>query len=299
MSGGGAQALVPRLDPRRNAFRPDLADTRLAGRVEAQRYVSGRTAQVTRAQVPLRRQPIPLLGFDTEALFGETVRVFDEANGWAWVQLDSDGYVGYLPADTLTADVQPGTHQVRALGTFVYPEPDIKAPPILHLSINARLSVVDADLKFVRLRSGGFVIARHVAEIGRYERDIVEIAERLVGTPYLWGGKTRLGLDCSGLVQVSLQAAGIAAPRDSDMQQHELGASLPIEAGLDGLERGDIVFWNGHVGIMADGVILVHANAHHMAVVVETLPEAVSRIGSAGSAITAIKRIASRQMPAA
>jgi cell wall-associated NlpC family hydrolase len=157
--------------------------------------------------------------------------------------------------------------------------------------MNAALSVAEADDKFCRLEGGGFVVARHVTEKDHFARDFVEIAERFIGTPYLWGGRTHLGIDCSGLVQIALEAAGLPCARDSDMQEAELGTTVLIPETLDGLVRGDLVFWRGHVGVMADGIMLVHANAHHMAVTVETLPEAVERIARAGAKLTAIKRL--------
>lgn len=280
------------LDPRRHAYRSDLAAESLKGKVRAERFVAGERRRVIRPAVPLRRMPSPSAGLDTEALFGETLTLYEEANGWAWVQLESDGYVGYLPADALAATGPEPTHKVRAPGTFVYPAPDIKSPPLMHLSLGARLVVVEEGERMSRLASGGYVIARHIAGIGHRARDFVAVAERMIGVPYLWGGKTRIGLDCSGLVQISLQAAGISAPRDSDMQEKELGDTVLVPKTLEGLERGDLVFWTGHVGIMADGIMLIHANAHHMAVVTETLPEAAERIARSGSEIVAIKRMA-------
>lgn len=282
---------VQRLDPRRNVFRPDLAAESLYGRVSAPRYVEGFPAQVTRSAVPLRSRPSPTFGFETEALFGERVTVYDERDGWAWIQLDRDRYVGYVPSETLSPEIDQPTHRVRALGTFVYPVPDIKSPPIMHLSLNSELSVVEGDERFAMLKGGGFVVTRHIGEHSRRAPDFVEIAERFIGTPYLWGGRTRLGIDCSGLVQVSLEAAGIPAPRDTDMQQAELGTEVEIPDVLEGMQRGDLIYWKGHVGIMADSVTLVHANAHHMQVAAETLPEAIERIAKLGAEIAAVKRL--------
>ncbi|KAB2941780.1 MAG: C40 family peptidase [Hyphomicrobium sp.] len=279
------------LDARRNVFRPDLAAESLYGRVSAPRYVQGYPAQVIRAAVPLRSRPSPTVGFETEALFGETVTVYDEREGWAWVQLTRDRYVGYVPFDALSPEIDEPTHRVRALGTFVYPVPDIKSPPLMHLSMNAELCIAGGDERFLMLKGGGFVVTRHVAERGRRAPDFVELAERFIGTPYLWGGRTRLGIDCSGLVQVTLEAAGIAAPRDTDMQQAELGTEVAIPDVLEGMQRGDLIYWKGHVGIMADSVTLVHANAHHMQVAAETLPEAIERIAKLGAEIAAVKRL--------
>ncbi len=280
-----------RLDPRRNPFRPDLAAKHLKGQVTADKFVEGTRRQVLRAAAPLRRTPIGNAGLDTEVLFGETVLVFEESEGWAWIQSEADSYTGYIPADAVTDRIIEPTHRVRASGTFIYPKPDIKTPPLLHLSLNARVAVAENGETFSALATGGFVVTRHLIEQERYARDFVTVAEGFIGVPYLWGGKTRIGLDCSALVQLSLYAAGINAPRDTDMQQDEVGESVLIPESLEGLERGDLIFWKGHVGIMSDSVLMVHANAHHMSVAVETLPEAASRIAKSGTDILAIKRL--------
>ena len=282
------------LDPRRNPFRADLAAAYLEGKVTADRFVEGTRQQIVRAAVPLRRTPIGSAGLDTEVLFGETVRVFEASNGWAWVQNEADGYTGYIPADAVSDRIIEPTHRVRAAGTFIYPKPDIKTPPLLHLSLNARVAVTESRDTFSALANGGYVVTRHLIERDRFARDFVTVAEGFIGVPYLWGGKTRIGLDCSALVQLSLNSAGIESPRDTDMQQEEIGESVLIPETLEGLERGDLIFWKGHVGIMTDSVFMVHANAHHMSVAVETLPEAASRISKSGSEILTIKRLPKR-----
>jgi cell wall-associated NlpC family hydrolase len=202
-----------------------------------------------------------------------------------------DGYVGYLRPGALSAQVKPTTHVVRALGTFLYPAADVKSPPWLHLGMTSEVSVAEVGPVFTRLIDDSFIPARHIAEVGRHARDFAGVAERFMGTPYLWGGKTRLGLDCSGLVQVALHAAGVDCPRDSDMQQAELGSPIDMRENLDGLERGDLVFWKGHVGIMMDAFLLLHANAHHMGVAIEPLRAAVDRNLRAGQLVTAINRL--------
>lgn len=280
-------------DPRRNAYRRDLAAKYLEGRVAAERFTEGTPGQIVHPSVALRSAPDFGNGFETEALFGESVTVLDEADGWSWVQLSRDRYVGYVPSGAIYKGAFPEpTHRVQMLGTFLFGAPDIKTPPMMHLPLNALVAVAEEDERFATLAAGGFVIARHLAALDKPERDFVEIAERFVGTPYLWGGTTRIGIDCSGLVQTSLLAAGRIAPRDSDMQRAELGQDVAITENFDGLRRGDLVFWLGHVAIMLDAVMMVHANAHHMRTVVETLPEAAQRIEKeGGGSILAIKRL--------
>jgi cell wall-associated NlpC family hydrolase len=294
MAGAATAETLAPLDSRRNAFRPDIAAKALEGRVRATRFVEGRPGQIIRAAVPVRRTPDFSRGLESEALFGEALTVFDEANGWAWVQLARDRYVGYVPSESLTREVQAPTHRIQSLATFLYPVPDIKSPPIMHLPMNALLTIRGLDEKFAGVVQGGFVVTRHIGALDRPARDFVEIAERFVGVPYLWGGRTRIGIDCSGLVQTALQAAGIVAPRDSDMQQAELGQTVLVPDTLQGLERGDLVFWPGHVAIMTDSEMMVHANAHHMSVVVEPLPEASLRIARTGNRISAVKRLSRR-----
>lgn len=284
MTGGG----LP--DPRRHAYRASLAAESLRGRVEAPRYVEGVRRQVGASSLPLRREPRFDAILDSEALFGETLTLFDESEGWAWVQLARDGYVGYLPSDGLTSAVTTPTHRVAALRTYVYASPDIKTPPLALLSLNALLSGAGEEGRFLALQSGGFVIAEHVRKLDEPARDYVDVALGFRGTPYLWGGRTSLGVDCSGLVQLASEAAGLSCPRDADMQANEVGSALDRQ-GADALARGDLVFWDGHVGIMTGAQDLVHASAYQMMVVEEPLAEARARIASSkGGEITGVRR---------
>lgn len=285
----------PTLDPRRHAFRPDLAAEGLRGKVAAARYVGGERRQVVHAATGLWSRPEANDGWTTQALLGELVTVYEERDGWAWVQLVHDGYVGYLRCDALAPVAAPPTHRVAVPGTFRYAAPDAKALTGPHLNMNALVRVEETGASFARLADGGFVPVRHLAELDRFAADFVAVAERFVGTPYVWGGKTRLGVDCSGLVQVAMHAGGLACPRDSDMQMAELGRPVEVRSDLARLRRGDLVFWKGHVGILADGATLLHANSHHMAVTIEPLRGAVDRIAGSGAAITAIKRIEPRE----
>jgi cell wall-associated NlpC family hydrolase len=280
-----------KLDKRRHIFRPDLADEALKGRVEAERFVEGTDARVfLPAVTPIHRAPSGDSMQISQVLFGEDVSVFEKANGWSWVQSKTDGYVGYVTSDTLTTSMPSTTHRVSALVTHLYPKADLKSMPAVAMPLNARLSVVDQNGDYLELASGGFVFAGHVKPLNEHDTDFVSVAERFIHTPYLWGGKSSAGIDCSGLVQVSLNACGIDAPRDSDMQEAELGTSLRVND-LDGLTRGDLVFWEGHVGIMQNATHLLHANGYHMMTVSEPLREAVDRIAAKGTPVTSIKRL--------
>ncbi len=276
------------LDRRLNAYRPDLADARLKGRVVATRFVDGTPGQVRVAVANVVGTPDATAALTTQLLFGETVRVFDiDAEGWAWVQGDRDGYVGYVSEAAISRTVGTPTHRVAALSTPAFSRPEVKSPPLVDLSMGAKVTVDREIAGFAALAIGAFVPMQHLAPVETTESDFVTVAERFVGTPYLWGGRSRSGLDCSGLVQVALQATGVSAPRDTDMQQAALGAAVT----LDALWRGDLVFWRGHVGIMTDATTLLHSNGHHMRVVVEPVADAIARIKAIGSEVVAVKRL--------
>ncbi len=276
-------------DRRLTPARPDLAAKHLEGRVVSTRFVEGVAMQVKEGVVDVKREPRPDAPLDTQALYGDCVTVYDEEEGWCWGQLASDGYVGWIAANALWSRVDQPTHVVRVARSFVYPAANMKTPTILALPLGAAVCVIERQGDFLATSDGGFIYAKHLLTVGDYADDFVTVAETLLGVPYLWGGKSPLGIDCSGLVQCALARAGIVAPRDSDLQQAGLGSPVAPE---EPLQRGDLVFWKGHVGIMRDASTLLHANATHMLVASEPLEEVRARnlAGGAGD-VTAIKRL--------
>jgi cell wall-associated NlpC family hydrolase len=276
------------LDPRINPFRPEIAAKYLQGQVEAARFVEGERHDVIEPIAGLWRTPSHEARLVTQALMGERMIVYETNDeGWAWGQLETDGYVGWLSANALGKAGKTPTHKVSVPRTLGFPGPDIKLAPVVALPMGARLTIARQDERFAVTANGWHVPVMHLAPIKAKQADFVAIAEEFLNAPYLWGGKTSLGIDCSGLVQVSSQAAGHACPRDSDMQELALGKL----SSLGELRRGDLVFWKGHVAIARDGESLLHANAHAMMVAIEPAAEAVARIKAAGSDVTSVKRL--------
>ena len=268
-----------------NACREDLADLALAGRVIANAYVRPRSSYCVTPREAMRAKPDTSSAAVSELLHGEEFAVLETSAGWAWGYSRHDGYVGYVPVGSLDQALPP-THRVPA-AALIFEAADIKSLIIARLPAFAKLHAEPTDNAPFFAAAGGFVHARHVQPVDHIEPDPVAVAETLVGTPYLWGGRSGDGLDCSGLVQQVLACAGIAAPRDSDQQQ-ALGAAIADPATL---KRGDLVFFPGHVGIMADTTRLAHANAYWMAVTVEPLADVVARLSDHPQPITAMRRI--------
>jgi cell wall-associated NlpC family hydrolase len=280
--------LPPKLgfDPRLTPIRPDLAASHLEGILQAPRYVQGKDYEVIAPTASVRRQPSPEVYMDTQALYGEHVTVYEiTKEGWAWGQLKNDGYVGYLPASALALAQHHPSHKVCVPATFIFPGPNIKFTPRMAISLGAFVKVENSDETFAYTRDGA-IYKDHLTTIEHTEKDHVDVALKFLEVPYLWGGKSSAGIDCSGLVQIALHACGQTCPRDSDMQEN---AAFTRCEKLD-YQRGDLIFWSGHVGIVTAPNRLLHANAHHMRVAEEPLSEAIARIAAKGLEVRTLRR---------
>jgi hypothetical protein len=271
------------LDKRINAFRPDLAAAHLKGKVEAARFVEGQAASVAVGRASLRAEPSFQAGQDSELLHGERVAIYERKDGWAWVQAANDDYVGYVCEEHLAAPFE--THlQIAALMTPVFAKADLKSPVRDMLPMTAEVNLLTKLGDYLLIAPDTWVHRRHVASLDEVQTDYVAVAEAFFGVPYVWGGKTFAGLDCSGLIQAALAACGIRSPRDTDMMERHFPDAGPE------LVRGDLVFWKGHMGVMLDQEQLLHANAYHMMVAIEPLGEAIARIEKIEGPVTSVKR---------
>lgn len=277
-----------RLDPRRHAYRDDLAAESLRDIVSAPRYVAPEPAQVRVASTPLRRAPLATLGYETELVAGEIFDIYDRMDGFAWGQARRDGYVGYCAEEALGPMLPVATHWVHDLRAFLYPSASMKAKPLDFLPYGAEIAVLDEEAGYARTPLG-HVYAKHLRPLAERPDDPVGEAERFLGVPYLWGGKSSLGLDCSGLVQTVCSACGIIAPRDSDMQERELGLCLPFPPNFALLPRGTLLFWPGHVALSQGGGRMIHATAHSMTVISEPIVPALRRIEQQGPGLRTLR----------
>ncbi|MBF9032995.1 NLP/P60 hydrolase [Rhodobacterales bacterium HKCCE2091] len=263
-----------------------VAHNSLRGQVEAERFVEGRWTMVQQPMANITDEPGGRR--TSQLLFGERFLVLEARDGVAFGQADRDGYVGYMTAGSLTEPVEP-THWVSALATHLYPKAWVKSPPDVSIFFGSPVQVVAEREDFLRIQTGHFVPRAHLQPLKARYSDPAGVADLFLGSPYLWGGSSRWGIDCSGLIQMACLACGIPCPRDSDQQQAILGRELDR---AEPLRRGDLIFWEGHVGFMANDRMLLHANAHHMAVAYEPLREAAARIEEKGGGpITGRRRI--------
>ncbi len=280
------------LDPRRHAYRPEVADCRLRSRVQAERYATGAPARCRVHSTSIRAAPDQVAEQTSQLLWGETITVYDRADGWCWGQCDHDGYVGYALAADLSDDIEAPTHRISALAAYLLDEPSPKGRPLAMLPMNARVPVGGEYRGYRAVGSNGWILATHLMRFDDFEPDPVATAMRFVGVPYLWGGRTSLAVDCSSLVQLALQASGIFAPRDTYMQAAELGDEIEMPIDPLQIRRGDLVFFPEHVGFADGNGGLLHASGFEGMVSIHRLEEVIEREHHLrGNAISAVRRL--------
>ena len=271
-----------KLDHRLNAYRDDLADEKLKGKVSAKSFVVGKPAQIVSHFADLLGEPRPQAQLLRQAIYGEQVTVFEEKDGYSWIQREWDGYVGYVNSQTLSVRTENSTHRVIVPRTFLYPEADLRFQRTGYLSMASEIVVVGQTetrgTGYSQLSDGNWIISKHIRPVDEFAKDFVSVAKTLVYTPYLWGGNSGFGLDCAGLLQLSMMMTGKVVAADSDMQAASVGTPIDTSKGFDNLQRGDLIFWNGHIGIMEDQTILLHSSGYTMNVASEPLIQAIERI---------------------
>lgn len=270
------------MDRRLTPATPRVAHVSLKGQLEAPRYTEGEKCRISMPLVDLLRSPGGAR--DRQLLLGEAFTVIDHQDGYAFGFAAKDGYCGWL-AEAAVGEGPKPTHWVASPGTHLYPEPRVQAREIAALSMGAQVAVIVQGAKFTETTQG-FIPTPHLLPLGQHHKDPVTVAESLLGTPYLWGGNSRAGIDCSGVVQGALLACGFKAPGDSDLQQ-SLGHEIPEG---DSLKRGDLLFWKGHVALVVDADRLIHANGHSMSVAYEGIAACIARISAAEGAPVSHRR---------
>ena len=279
------------IDPRTNPYRADIAAAYLQGRVTAAKFVPPVAKAVIVGNAPIRREPRDNAPLDTELQFGERVEIYEDKEGWSWLQSMTDGYVGYTPSDMLGDTPAAPTHTLNVLRSYLFKEPDLKTPPRTVLSMTATVTILEKMNGYCALAGGGWVYARHLVSAREFETDPVTVAHRFLGTPYLWGGKSSIGLDCSALVQLSLARCGLSVPRDTGMQENAIGNPVEFRGDEDIFERGDLVYWPGHVGIWIAADRFIHGNATDMMVAIAPLRDVATSIEDAtGDTIRSVRR---------
>lgn len=276
------------LDPREFAYKSDLAAEYLREIIEADKYSLGETFRIITNVVPMRRCASNSSERVSELLFGEEIIIFETSDEWAWGQSQTDGYVGYVSKNSISNQLRQGTHEVSALRTFVFDEPNIKANVVACLSMTSRIKITDVKNSFSYIESLGWVFEKSICCIGNLELDAVSVAQRYTGTPYLWGGRSSIGIDCSALVQLSLSRVGVLAPRDTDQQAKSVGKFIGDDT--TELQRGDLIYMKGHVAIATTPNTILHANAFHMSVEEEGIDKFLHRLSKHNIQISHVRR---------
>ena len=276
------------LDPREHPYKKNVAASYLKNEIVSERYVDGETTKVTASLLPMHCEPDFRATRASELLFGEIFTIYDLTENWAWGQSQTDGYVGFVPAKSLSEELVAATHEVGVLRTYAFSCPNLKSEILTTLHMTSRVLVTCEQGGYYFTDVGGWVPKSHLKRIGDYERDVVKIARKYLGAPYLWGGRSSFGLDCSGLVQLSLAGIGRSVPRDSDQQERSVGKKL--DNGLLDASPGDLLYMPGHVAMMSTLETVIHSNAFHMSVIEEPLGRLLDRLDTQKIRVSTVRR---------
>ena len=283
------------LDPRVTPAKPNLAAEHLRGKVTAPRYTRGITLEIVVPKTNLLREPNVGGQLESELLFGERFVAYELDEHFTWGQAEYDGYVGYVTASSLAATGAAATHRVSVRQSRTYTEPSGKAFSPYALSLGSKVAAVGDRGRFLEVASPSgpnlFVPSSHLTALAERADDFVAVAAIFLGVPYLWGGRTSAGLDCSALVQLALAEAGIKAPRDSDQQREAVGEAIGGAEALAQMHRGDLVFWKNHVAIAFDERRIIHANALAMAVSIDEVAPFARAAEASDGPVIAVKRL--------
>jgi len=255
------------------------------------KFFTGQRLKIIDNYTPIKCSPNIDSETMSEALYGENFILKKTFKNWLFGKLESDNYEGFISINSISTEDYKHTHYVSELRTYMYSKPDIKSVTTGILSINSLITVVDEVRGFSKLNNDSYVFTRHIDLKSKKNNNYIDTAIKFTNTPYKWGGRTSFGIDCSGLVQLSLMNSGYECPRDSELQKQVLGKNIPLETCFNNLKKGDLIFWEGHVGIMVSDKNIIHANSFSMDTRIEKLTDVDSRISQNSNKICEIKRI--------